>query len=235
VRPGASTTWEDFLALLRRWSDAGQVSVDERRPDFRARCRRAWQELAARAAPWSAAAPPGQADLRAALGRFQLLCSTNEQVAQANRHGREALGGGPADDLPHATPVLITANRPALGLANGDLGLALGPAPGQPATVVAFPGLDAPIPLLQLPDHQPAFALTIHKSQGSEWQAVAIDLAPAAGDLTTRNLVYTAITRASAEVALCLADQGAWKGLFGPPFHPTANQAPTPAPHPLRG
>jgi exodeoxyribonuclease V alpha subunit len=103
--------------------------------------------------------------------------------------------------LPHGCPVLITHNRPALGLSNGDIGVALGAGAGSAALVVAFPGIAQPIPMAQLPEHQAAFALTIHKSQGSEWQEVAIDL-PRESELLDRNLLYTAITRSSGTLDL---------------------------------
>ena len=82
---------------------------------------------------------------------------------------------------------------------DGDIGIALGPVCGGVATVALFPGPDGVprlIPRVRLPAHQPAFGLTIHKSQGSEWDRVALEL-PANADsrLLNRNLLYTGITR----------------------------------------
>jgi exodeoxyribonuclease V alpha subunit len=52
------------------------------------------------------------------------------------------------------------------------------------------------IPRVRLPAHQPAFGLTIHKSQGSEWDSVALELpSNAESRLLSRNLLYTGITR----------------------------------------
>jgi exodeoxyribonuclease V alpha subunit len=63
-----------------------------------------------------------------------------------------------------------------------------------PATAVG----DAPrrISLSQLPDYSPAWALTIHRSQGSEFDQVVVILPVEASPLATRELIYTAITRA---------------------------------------
>jgi exodeoxyribonuclease V alpha subunit len=136
------------------------------------------------------------------LGRFQLLCSTNHQVDRANQAGTALLWGKGArslSELPHGCPVLILANLRSLGLSNGDIGIALGPISGGPATLVLFPGADGIprlIPRVRLPAHQPAFGLTIHKSQGSEWDSVALELpSNAESRLLSRNLLYTGITR----------------------------------------
>jgi exodeoxyribonuclease V alpha subunit len=158
------------------------------------------------------ASPPPDPALGAHLRRFQLLCGENAQVDRANRIGSAALWGDSADrgglGPPHGCPVLVTQNRPALGLSNGDVGVALGVEAGSAAQVVVFPGLGTPVPIAQLPEHQPAFALTIHKSQGSEWEKVAIDL-PAESELLERNLLYTAISRSSGTLDLFVDDERA--------------------------
>jgi exodeoxyribonuclease V alpha subunit len=133
------------------------------------------------------------------LGQFQVLCGTNQQVEKGNDTGLCLLWRDSRTQsdlaLPHGCPVLIGVNSPSLGLSNGDIGLALGHAPGRPAQLVLFPGLEA-LPINRLPEHRPAFALTIHKSQGSEWRHIAIDL-PDGGGILTPNLLYTAVTRSS--------------------------------------
>jgi exodeoxyribonuclease V alpha subunit len=209
ARPGAATSWSDFTAAAGRWP---QVRMEPQRRAFHRACQEAWRRLAATAGAWTAEAPPDDDALRPALAAFQLLCGTNAQVEAANRLGHEALGGGPGR-LMAGTPVLVTANRATLDLANGDIGIALGSGLGSLATAVRFPGTPEPVPLLQLPPHQPAFALTIHKSQGSEWRTVAIDLTTA-GDLVGRHLLYTALTRASSDLWLCTAETAAWAAVF---------------------
>jgi exodeoxyribonuclease V alpha subunit len=123
-------------------------------------------------------------------------------VDRANQAGSALLwnkGSRASGELPHGCPVLVLANQRSLGLSNGDIGIALGPIHGGPATLVLFPGADGVprlIPRVRLPAHQPAFGLTIHKSQGSEWDSVALELPPhTESKLLTRNLLYTGITR----------------------------------------
>lgn len=210
ARPGGSGTVADFLACCRR--HAPHILLHERRSGLLAICRTHWQETQQVTDSWSQADHPGQQALSDLLRRFQLLCSDNAQVDRANRLGVALLRADRTEQgglaLPHGCPVLITQNRPALGLSNGDVGIALGPQRGSPAQVVVFPGIASPIPIAQLPEHQPAFALTIHKSQGSEWRQVAIDL-PAESELLDRNLLYTALTRSSGTLDLSLPGETA--------------------------
>ena len=163
---------------------------------------RAWTDLCQNLGPETQSQDPARSEALRHLGRFQLLCSTNHQVDRANQAGTALLwskGAHPPNELPHGCPVLILANQRSLGLSNGDIGIALGPIPGGPATLVLFPGADGVpriIPRVRLPAHQPAFGLTIHKSQGSEWDSVALELpSNAESRLLTRNLLYTGITR----------------------------------------
>lgn len=90
--------------------------------------------------------------------------------------------------------VMITQNNPLLGLANGDIGLCLSGSRDQ--FMVYFPHLSRWLPASRLPQTiQPAFAMTIHKSQGSEFEHVAVVLDDAE-HLLSQELLYTAITRA---------------------------------------
>jgi exodeoxyribonuclease V alpha subunit len=180
-------------------------------------CEAHWKSWTERAAQWTTLlsdttklTSPKEASLALdALGDFQLLCSTNEQVRIANESGRRILlgeGRPPHHIIPHACPLIITANDRSLNLSNGDVGIALARASGQPALVALFPGTEAEprlIPLAQLPPHQPAFGITIHKSQGSEWKHIVIQL-PDHGDsqILSRNLLYTAVTRSSGKIDL---------------------------------
>lgn len=100
-------------------------------------------------------------------------------------------------------PLLIGANSYRLGLYNGDIGMVW---PGVDGALQAFfPGEEGGVrvfPLLQLPAHETAFAMTIHKSQGSEFGRVALLLPPEDSPLLSRELLYTGITRARQEVIL---------------------------------
>ncbi|MEN9778084.1 MAG: hypothetical protein RJB04_1839 [Verrucomicrobiota bacterium] len=163
---------------------------------------RTWTDLCHDSLPDADSQGQARSEALRHLGRFQLLCSTNHQVERANQAGIALLwskGSRPPSELPHGCPVLVLANQRSLGLSNGDIGIALGPIPGGPATLILFPGADGVprlIPRVRLPAHQPAFGLTIHKSQGSEWDSVALELpSNAESRLLTRNLLYTGITR----------------------------------------
>lgn len=98
--------------------------------------------------------------------------------------------------------VLVTANRTELGLFNGDVGVAWPAA--DDAMKVWFEHADgAPraISSAALPPHEGAFALTVHKAQGSEFDRVALVTGPDSAVLT-RELLYTGVTRARSAIAL---------------------------------
>jgi exodeoxyribonuclease V alpha subunit len=207
IRPGAAGTVAQVTDLSAEHSDDAlrwYMTAEDLARD----CQDAWQTLAERAAPWRAEAPPTPEVLQAALDDFQCIVATNRQVEQTNRAGHRCLVefAGISDPGPsiilHGTPIIIEANDRSLDLANGDAGLAIGSGPGTPAQIVVLPGVEGGIPLARLPGHRPAFAVTIHKSQGSEWRAIAIDLPAHAGDLLDRRLLYTAVTRSSGRVGI---------------------------------
>jgi exodeoxyribonuclease V alpha subunit len=94
-------------------------------------------------------------------------------------------------------PVMITRNDYNLGLMNGDIGMTL--TDPDHKLRVAFPGEAGNIRWvspLRLPDVETAFAMTVHKSQGSEFQHVALVLPEVRSPVLTRELIYTGITRA---------------------------------------
>jgi exodeoxyribonuclease V alpha subunit len=104
-------------------------------------------------------------------------------------------------------PVMITRNDYNLGLMNGDVGITLKDSNGK--LRVAFPGEDSRdevkilwISPMRLPDVETAFAITVHKSQGSEFNHVALILPETRSQVLTRELVYTGITRAKENFTL---------------------------------
>jgi exodeoxyribonuclease V alpha subunit len=104
-------------------------------------------------------------------------------------------------------PVMITSNDYNLGLMNGDVGITLKDSNGK--LRVAFPAEDLHDELkmrwvspMRLPDVETAFAITVHKSQGSEYNHVALILPETRSPVLTRELVYTAITRAKENFTL---------------------------------
>jgi exodeoxyribonuclease V alpha subunit len=107
--------------------------------------------------------------------------------------------------------VLVTVNRPALGLFNGDVGICLERPAGSASTgatagdlVVVFGDANGvrSVPVFAMPACEDAWAMTIHKSQGSEFEAVSLVLGPAGHRLHTRELVYTGITRARSRLSV---------------------------------
>ncbi|MBW1880714.1 MAG: ATP-binding domain-containing protein, partial [Deltaproteobacteria bacterium] len=100
-------------------------------------------------------------------------------------------------------PVLVTRNSYEVRLMNGDIGLVLPTAGGLAAVFpVKDKGIDTTreIALARLPDHMGAFAMTVHKSQGSQFRRVAVVLAGRDSPIQTRELVYTAITRTTSRL-----------------------------------
>lgn len=110
----------------------------------------------------------------------------------------------------HGQPLMITANDYHNGLFNGDIGIVLYQ---EQQYQLYFPQRAHPVPLAHLhPEQlQLAYALTIHKSQGSEYEQVALCLDPKQEQGLSRELLYTGITRAkkslSIYASLCLLSQ----------------------------
>ena len=82
------------------------------------------------------------------------------------------------------------------GIYNGDVGVIAGIDHEKETVTVDFEGKLVTYLFEQLPELEPAFAMTVHKSQGSEYQAVILAMAAAAPQLLTRSVLYTAMTRA---------------------------------------
>ena len=101
-------------------------------------------------------------------------------------------------------PVLITQNSYETGRMNGDVGVVV-PGPNRRKWVV-FPSAESGtierLEFERLPPHETVFAMTIHKSQGSQFRDPVVVLPRRASALLTRELIYTALTRASKEVAV---------------------------------
>ena len=109
-------------------------------------------------------------------------------------------------------PLLVTRNDARLGLSNGDTGVVVAREGGVAAVFGssgAASGADASVrefEPVQLADVETAFAMTVHKSQGSEYPKVVLILPPAASPLATRELVYTGATRAKKRLVVVGSD-----------------------------
>ena len=94
-------------------------------------------------------------------------------------------------------PLMVTGNHYDLKLFNGDLGVTLADAAGRLRVYFEAPGGKVrAIAPARVPAHETAFALTVHKSQGSEFDQVLLLLPERPSRLVSRELIYTAITRA---------------------------------------
>ncbi len=149
------------------------------------------------------------AEALALLGKFRILAphrrgrrgvyALNESVERWLRESGALQGEA---EWYAGRPIIVTRNDAPLGLFNGDVGITL---PDEAGVLrVWFPGRDGPRSVLpaRLPDHETVFATTVHKSQGSEYEEVALVLPEGPSPLLTRELLYTAITRASKRVVL---------------------------------
>src|SRR5690606_10940473 len=107
--------------------------------------------------------------------------------------------------------VMITRNDYDLNLFNGDIGIALRQADGS--VRVAFIDANNDVRWLlpsRLPSHETAFAMTVHKSQGSEFTQVCLLLPNQYQPLITRELIFSAITRAKKQVVM-FASSNCWQ------------------------
>ncbi|WP_223459905.1 MULTISPECIES: exodeoxyribonuclease V subunit alpha [unclassified Pseudomonas] len=149
-----------------------------------------------------------------AFDAFQLLCAVRKGpwgVEGLNQRVTEALLRARLIDSDQqwyeGRPVLMTRNDYGLGLMNGDIGIALklpeqeGHGAGKQVLRVAFPrndgqgGVRFVLPS-RLNDVETVYAMTVHKSQGSEFAHTALILPDALNPVLTKELIYTGITRA---------------------------------------
>jgi exodeoxyribonuclease V alpha subunit len=163
----------------------------------------------------AARAGDGLASL-AALGRFRLLCAhrrgpygLSRWTATVERWLTEALEEfEPATGHYVGEPLLITANDHELRLHNGDAGVVVSGADSEPASAVfERDGELVSLAPSRLTAVESLYAMTIHKSQGSQFDVVAVVLPEADSPILTRELLYTAVTRAQRQLILVGSEQ----------------------------
>ena len=144
----------------------------------------------------------------ATLDEHRLLCAHRRGpygVAHWNRRVErwltEATGEPIWSDWYAGRPLLVTANDYGLGLYNGDTGVAV-QIEGALRAVIAGTEEQRAFATSRLSDIETMHAMTIHKSQGSQADEVTVLLPPADSRLLTRELLYTAVTRAKSRVRL---------------------------------
>ena len=144
-------------------------------------------------------------DVLTAFDRFRLLCAVREGewgAAGLNAAVERALVGAGwlarRGDWYEGRPVMVTRNDPGLGVFNGDVGITLRPAtPGSPLRVYFRDGAALrSVAASRLASVETAFAMTVHKSQGSEFEHTVLVLPQEPSRVLTRELVYTGVTRA---------------------------------------
>ena len=157
------------------------------------------------------------ADALQRLRRFKILCALNigplgvqainklaEQVL--SRQNLIQLDRIPGNPWYAGRPVLITRNNYQLGLFNGDIGITMPAAEaGGKELFVYFPEVTGGVrrfQINQLPEHETVYAMTVHKSQGSEFDEVLFILPDKDFSILTRELIYTALTRARKKIRI---------------------------------
>ncbi|HZQ79148.1 MAG TPA: exodeoxyribonuclease V subunit alpha [Acidimicrobiia bacterium] len=166
--------------------------------------------VAAGAAVAEAAAAGDASAALTALGRFRVLCAHRRGPygvatwsAQVEAWLRSALPGFAAAGAWYVgRPLLVTENDYTLGLYNGDTGVVIAAGGGRPAAVFERRGQILEFSPARLSAVETVHAMTIHKSQGSQFDTVAAVLPEPDSPILTRELLYTAVTRARQRLLL---------------------------------
>ena len=104
-------------------------------------------------------------------------------------------------------PVMVTRNDYFSGLSNGDIGVVCRDSSGSPVVVFGDPEGVTVLPVARVPQVETVHALTIHKSQGSEFGHTIVVLPRRASRILTRELLYTGITRAKPDLTLVATEE----------------------------
>ncbi|WP_230685201.1 ATP-binding domain-containing protein [Cellulomonas sp. JZ18] len=140
-----------------------------------------------------------------ALARHRLLLAHRRGPSGVARWAAQAQvwveaatdpGHGPRGPWPVGTPLLVTTNDRTTGLANGDTGVVVDDGAGGAVVAFGTPAAPRLVRPHRLPPVEPVHAMTVHRAQGSQYGRVSVLLPPAASPLLTRELLYTAVTRA---------------------------------------
>ncbi len=157
----------------------------------------------------AAAADPRE--LLVALAQRRALCAHrlgSLGVDGINRYGEQSI----RQRLPAAVqrpwysgrPILITRNDYGCNLFNGDLGVVWRESSASAPAAWFDEGASGmrAVPTQRLPEHETAYALTVHKAQGSEFDRIVLVLPQVDSPVLTRELLYTAVTRARQQVEI---------------------------------
>ena len=147
----------------------------------------------------------------ALASRLRLLTAVREGPQGArnlNARIEDLLAGNSRHGHFHGRLLLVTENSYRHGLFNGDIGVCFDDGEGR--VMAWFPGSDPAQPRAfhpsALPAHDSAFAMTVHKSQGSEFDCVWLLLPARSNRVLSRELVYTGMTRARSALHLAASE-----------------------------
>ena len=148
----------------------------------------------------------------AALARYRVLCAHRRgplgalainRAIVARLEARGAVVRGRR--FYPGQPLMVTTNDYALRLFNGDVGVVVADPSMADGLAVAFPEEDGDVRRLataRIPACETVYAMTVHKSQGSEFDDVLLVLPPEPSPVLSRELVYTGVTRARRRVTV---------------------------------
>lgn len=149
--------------------------------------------------------------------RFRVLCAVRQGI-----YGVDGINGlieacladagiiKPDTLWYHGRPVMVTVNDYSLKLFNGDVGIALIDPDSEIGLSVYFPPVNGELRRYspyRLPAHETVFAMTVHKSQGSEFESVLLVMPPFNHHILTREIIYTGLTRARSSVEVWCSEE----------------------------
>jgi exodeoxyribonuclease V alpha subunit len=150
-----------------------------------------------------------------AFERFRILCAVHQ-----GDWGTQALNAAVQKALADAgllhiqgewyegRPVMVTRNDAQLGVFNGDVGVVLPGTEGKPKVWFLDGETLRSVSAMRLGQVETAFVMTVHKSQGSEFEHTALVLPAGGTEVLSRELAYTGITRAREQFTLVEAEAG---------------------------
>jgi exodeoxyribonuclease V alpha subunit len=142
----------------------------------------------------------------ALIGKLKILCAVRNGplgVTALNRKIEEILAESglitpTQDSFYRGKPVMVTRNDYSVDLYNGDIGVIMADVNDGGALKAFFPDSKKNVKAVfphRLPPHETAYAMTVHKAQGSEFERVVLILPAQPSPVVTRELLYTAVTR----------------------------------------
>jgi exodeoxyribonuclease V alpha subunit len=154
-------------------------------------------------------------DVLKAFERFRILCAVHQGdwgTQGLNAAVQKALADQgllkPQGDWFVGRPIMVTRNDAQLGVFNGDVGVVLPNLEGKLKAWFLDGDALRSVSVMRLAQVETAFVMTVHKSQGSEFEHTALVLPPGGAEVLSRELVYTGITRARQQFTLIEAEAG---------------------------